>query len=69
MWIKKLFILVLFGCIPAALTEEVTVILQNGLNGYQGCVDSYLCRDNTDSSSFTKNFGNDTNIITADCPT
>lgn len=69
MWTKKIFVLVLFFCINIAKAEDVTVVLQNGLNGYNGCFDSYLCRDNGDSSSFTKNFGNDTNIITADCPT
>ena len=70
MWVvKKIFILVFFCFIHAAMTEDVTVILQNGLNGYTGCFDSYVCRDNADSSSFTKNFANDTNIVTADCPT
>ncbi len=50
---------------PASKTK----ILQNGLNGYNGCVDSYIHSSDDDSSMVTQNFGDDERIVTANCPT
>ena len=52
-----------FICIGNA--ADVIKVLQNGLNGYDGCFDSYLYRSGLDSSTFTQNFGDDEYIITA----
>ena len=54
--------------IAAANAEDVTKVLQNGLNGYDGCVDSYLYRSGLDSSTYTQNFGNEEYLITANWP-
>jgi hypothetical protein len=65
MWAKKIFVLVLLSCMHTAQAEDVTKVLQNGLNGYDGCIDSYLYRSGLDSSTFTQNFGNDIYFLTA----
>ena len=52
-----------FICIGNA--ADVTKVLQNGLNGYDGCYDSYLYRSGLDSSTYTQNFGDEEYIITA----
>ena len=45
--------------------QPVTKVLQNGLNSYNSCFDSYLYRLGTDPSTFSQNFGNDNNLMTA----
>lgn len=65
MLIRKLLLPVIFLFICIVNAEDVTKVLQNGLNGYAGCVDSYLYRSGLDSSTFTQNFGNEEYIITA----
>ena len=58
-----LLTLFIFACIGNA--ADVTKVLQTGLNGYDGCYDSYLYRSGLDSSTFTQNFGDEEYIITA----
>ena len=59
--------LLLVCCIAAfvafAFAAEETVILQNGLNGYAGCTDSYgeMSKGNNESST---NYGNAADLMT-----
>ncbi len=69
MWIINSVVLILFFFIYNAEAWDVTKVLQNGLNGYNGCFDSYIHKSEDDSSMFTQNFGNDSCLSTADCPT
>ena len=45
--------------------EEVTKVLQNGLNDYAGCKDTYLYRIGDDPSSVDKNFHDNPYLMTA----
>lgn len=58
-------VLILFFFICNIEAWDVTKVLQNGLNGYDGCFDSYMYRSGLDSSTFIQNFGNDIYILTA----
>jgi hypothetical protein len=40
----------IFALLQMAFATEVTVTLQNGLNGYEGCADAYV-----DNASYTNN--------------
>ena len=65
MWSKRILLPILFLFIYSGNAADVTKVLQNGLNGYDGCSDSYLYRSGLDSSTFTQNFGDEEYIITA----
>ncbi len=45
--------------------EDVTKVLQNGLNGYSGCTDSYIYRMGADPESVNMNFGSNELLKTA----
>ena len=62
---KKIFLLIGFFCVFCINAEDITRVLQNGLNGYQGCTDSYMYRAGLDSSTFYQNHGNEELLLTA----
>jgi len=63
---KKIKITCIVSLFFAALfAEEVTKVLQNGINGYAGCTDSYLYRVGAIPSSDTMNFGDVEDLKTA----
>jgi len=45
-------------CVQISWTESIKLILQNGLNGYNGCEDSYV----TERSS-SLNYGNSDTLL------
>lgn len=65
MWIKKLFPLIVCVFIYNGKAWDVTKVLQNSPNGYNGCFDTYIYGTGSDSSSFTQNFGNEGYLLTA----
>ena len=55
--LKIISLLVCSGFLFAAFAGEVTVTLQNGLNSYDGCEDSYIYSQSTSS-----NYGDETTM-------
>ena len=49
--LKIISLLILSGFLFTAFATETTVTLQNGLDGYEGCTDSY-CRSESASSNY-----------------
>lgn len=45
-----------------AYSENFTTVLQNGINGYQGCTDAYLYNNQSNT-----NFGNSDRLYVASC--
>ncbi len=45
--------------------DEISKVLQNGFNGYSGCVDSYLYRKGDDPSSVDQNYNDNPYLMTA----
>ncbi len=62
---KKITLLILCAFCFYSNADDITKVLQNGLNGYEGCTDSYMFKTDDDSSSFTKNFGSENFLVTA----
>lgn len=56
-------IFLLFIAFQFSMADEVTKMLQNGENGYNGCTDSY-----TYSLFPDKNHGSDEKFFTYNCP-
>lgn len=54
-----------FICFTSLFAEDITKVLQNGLNGYTGCTDSYLYSIGAIPSSVNMNFGDDELLKTA----
>lgn len=70
MHIMKMFILLLmFMGIGSLLAYEVTITLQNGKGGYDGCIDSYLYRQIDDTTLQHQNHGDEVSLQTYYCPT
>jgi hypothetical protein len=65
MLIKRLFIFVGILFIFIINAEDFTKVLQNDLNGYQGCTDSYIYRSGLDSSTLYQNYGDEEYFLTA----
>ncbi len=63
--IKRILLLIMGALCFFSSAEDVTTVLQNNLNGYEGCSDSYLFRTTDDSSTFTQNFGSENYLVTA----
>ncbi len=68
MQINKAILLLMTVFCGYTYTEDVTKVLQNGLDGYSGCFDSYVLRTEDDSSTFTQNYEDSVYLSTADCP-
>ncbi len=68
MQIHKVILLVMTIFCWYTYTEDVTKVLQNGFNGYNGCFDSYVLGTEDDSSTFTQNYEGSVYLSTADCP-
>jgi hypothetical protein len=64
MKIGKFFTFLLISIICITIyAKDTTIILQNGLNGYFGCIDSYVYRTNYAPDSAMLNYGNAPEIL------
>lgn len=64
--IKKIIIsITIVFCLITTYADEILKVLQNGLNGYNGCVDSYLYRKGDDPSSVDQNYNDSPYLMTA----
>ncbi len=62
---KKFVILLLLTLFIFASADEKIKMLQNGLNSYTGCVDSYVYRKGDDPSSVDLNYNDNPYLMTA----
>lgn len=60
----QIFLLIILAIFSLS-AEDITKVLQNGLNGYQGCTDTYIYRSGLDSSTFYQNHGSEEFLRTA----
>ncbi len=62
---KKLGILVVLMCvcIKIGVAKDTTVILQNGLNDYSGCSDTYIYDGYYNNDLDSTNFGNNKDLV------
>ncbi len=49
------------------LFAQNSIVLQQGLNGYTGCEDTYLHFHSNDTSTTDVNHGSDTDLFIKDC--
>ena len=63
--LKKCVILLFLITETFLFADEITKVLQNGLNGYNDCMDSYVYRKGDDPSSVDQNFGDNPYLMTA----
>lgn len=66
---KAFILLLMFTGIGSLLADEVTITLQNGKDGYDGCMDSYLYRQIDDTTYQHQNHGGEVSLQTYYCPT
>ena len=65
---EKIFLAIFIFIFTHIVFAQNTIILQQGLNGYTGCEDTYLHIFEQDSLSSTTNHCNDTDLFIKECP-
>jgi len=63
--LKKMLLALTFFISSSANISSQTIVLQNGLNGYNGCKDTYLRTSNMGTQYLHDNFSNEKEIVTA----
>lgn len=62
---KKLVVMLFLVIVTILSADEITKVLQNGLNEYNDCMDSYIYRKGNDPSSVDMNFSDNPYLMTA----
>lgn len=65
--VRCLFIVTFILIVVSSVLSQNNIVLQQGLNGYTGCEDTYFHFHSNDTSTQNINHGSDQDLFIKDC--